>query len=83
MDLNRPDADSCPGDSYGIRNKLLSLSVFKFSIRNKIHIFQFMRYLGGISKGTYEILHKISYPHIEKCDFQTLKYMIFYTMLKF
>ena len=25
--------------------------------------------LCGISKGTFEILHKISYPYIEKCRF--------------
>ena len=31
--------------------------------------------LCGISKGTFEIPHKISYPYIERYDF--------YTMLKF
>ena len=27
--------------------------------------------LSGISKGTFEIPHKISYPHIERCNFYT------------
>ena len=28
--------------------------------------------LSGISKGTFEIPHKISYPYIERCEFYSL-----------
>ena len=30
--------------------------------------------LCGISKGTFEIPHKISYPSIERCDFYPLAF---------
>ena len=63
-----------------------NLTALKFSPVNKIHIFQCMgkifcvefqrvRFLCGISKGTFEIPHKISYPYTERYDF--------YTKLKF
>ena len=42
----------------------------KFSHVNKVYIFQCMgkKILCGISKVTFEIPHKISYPYIERCD---------------
>ena len=67
-----------PGGRFKNTYEPLNLRALKFSPVNKIHIFQCMGkkdILCGISKVTFEIPHKISYPYIERYDF--------YTTLKF
>ena len=46
----------------------LNLKALKMSMLYKNHIFQCMgKNLCGISKGTFEMPHKILYPYIERC----------------
>ena len=52
-------------------HELLNLEALKISMLYKKHIFQCMGkdILCGISKGTFEIPHRLSYPYIERCGF--------------
>ena len=60
-----------PGGRFKNTYELLNLRALKISKLHKNHIFQCMGkiILCGISKGTFEIPHKISYPYIERCVF--------------
>ena len=59
-----------PGGRFKHAYELLNLGALKIPMLYKNRIFQCMRdILCGISKGTFEIPHKISYPYIERCEF--------------
>ena len=60
-----------PGGRFKNAYELLNLRALKIAILFKKYIFQCMGkiFLCGISKGTFEIPHKISYPYIERGGF--------------
>ena len=59
------------GERFKNTYKLLHLRALKFSPVDKIYSFQCMckDILCGISKGTFEIAYKISFPYIERYEF--------------
>ena len=67
--------DRWPGMARGrFKNtyELLNLRALKFSPVNKTQLLMYGKdILRGISKGTFEIPHKISYPYIERYDYYT------------
>ena len=59
-----------PGGRLKNAYELLNLRAFKISILYEIISFNvWLDILCGISKGTFEISHKISHPYIERCGF--------------
>ena len=59
-----------PGGRFKNAYELLNLRALKISILYKSHMFQCMgKIFCGISNGTFEIPHKVSYPYIEDVDF--------------
>ena len=62
---NKTKCDRCV--SFKSANELLNLRVLKLSLVNKMYILQYKgKKFDGISKGIFEILHKITYTYIDR-----------------